>query len=264
MRESADAIPILDEREKRANAEITAAANEGKVDSDKVQAKVTRASAIVGANPNALARARSDGLILDSHLEKFPRLAQMIEKSQGNGRPVFSFPSTQSTPSTPSTSRENFMNKLNLITGRSGIPTSKAAFDRLEMTRRDGTDDEIFRAISQARIATALEHRDGPDAIELFLRQPGHREYWNALARFAKGKPVSKEAKDYSTDGPGQLAAAFGCGDSYLVNLSEQFIIESSPFAKWNSLQEVYRAYARVYCETREATGLATLTTAPR
>jgi HK97 family phage major capsid protein len=470
------------------------------------QEQVELSACILGANPNSLAKARSDGIISDNHLDKFPQLQQRIEKSQASGRPVFSFPSTKSTESTQSTSREDFMSKLNIITNSSG-PSSKSAFDRLETIRRGGSEDEISRAVSQARIATALEHRDGPDAIERFLSQPGVRNYWNSLARFIKGQPVSKEAKDYfnaarlsvigkdlgvapsgsteaflvaegmseqlfdllliygayktlglralvknytkfskttgrpsayfltpsmagnaipadtafagaqllplanwvaslvnvslqlvedsavdlsrvmvenftqglaaridwacfqgtgandtsngsqtgifvdatiktfgagtgaasvaqlsredfigvvgavaaaalqrpcawwihpafipslmkiteangakyvlktpaqsrdgnwelvgfpvnwtaqapSTDGPGQLVAAFGRGDSYLVNLSEQFIIESSPFTKWNTLQEVYRAYARVFCETRESTGLATLTTA--
>jgi hypothetical protein len=67
-----------------------------------------------------------------------------------------------------------------------------------------------------------------------------------------------------STDGPGQTVAAFGFGDSYLVNLSEQFIIETSRDYSLNTLQDTFRAWARVYCETREATGLAKLALAAR
>lgn len=156
--------------------------------------QVELSACILGANPNALAKARSDGLILDSHLEKFPQLIRRMERSRDT---AFSFPSTPSTKSTTS-SKENLMNRLNILTGRSGVPTPKAAFDRLETIRRAGTDDEISRAAMQARIAVASERRNaGPDAIERFLNQPGCRDYFNALARYLKGFKVPKEQADY-------------------------------------------------------------------
>ena len=77
---------------------------------------------------------------------------------------------------------------------------------------------------------------------------------WNLV-----GFPVTWVSQSPSTDGAGQTIAAFGYGDSYLVNLSEQFIIETSREFKWDTLQDSFRAWARCYCETREATGLAKL-----
>ena len=143
------------------------------------QEQVELSACVLGANPNALAKARSDGLILDSHLERFPQLARRMEKSRGT---VFSFPSTAT--ATKPNSTESFMNKLNLIMGRSGL-SPKAAFDRVETLRRDGTEGEIGQAVMQARIATAMEQRHaGFDPVELHLRQPGRREFWMALARF--------------------------------------------------------------------------------
>ncbi len=155
------------------------------------QEQVELSACVLGANPNALAKARSDGLISDTHLDKFPQLRRKIEKSQGSGRPAFSFPAT-ATKST--SSREDFMNKLNIFTRHSGVPaTSKAGFDRLESLRANGTDDEINCAFSQARSAAAGEHRDGPDAIDKYLNQPGVREFWNALGRYMRRRIIPKE-----------------------------------------------------------------------
>jgi len=78
------------------------------------------------------------------------------------------------------------------------------------------------------------------------------------------GFVVNWAAAAPSTDGASQLVAAFGHGDSYLVAMREEFGLQTSHHARWNTLEDSYRATGRVYCETREATGLATLTTAPR
>jgi hypothetical protein len=107
---------------------------------------------ILGANPNALAKARSEGLILDSHLEKFPQLVSRMERARGAS---FSFPTTPSTTSTKSTNKEDFMSRLQILTRHSGVPTPKAAYDRLEMVRHGGTDGEISQAVTQARMAAA-------------------------------------------------------------------------------------------------------------
>lgn len=155
------------------------------------QEQVELSACVLGANPNALAKARSDGLISDTHLDKFPQLLRRIEKSRGSGRPAFSFPAT-ATKST--SSREDFMNKLSIFTRHSGVPaTSKAGFDRLESLRAGGTDEEINHAFSQARRAAAGERRDGPDAIDKYLNQPGVREFWNALGRHMRNVSIPKE-----------------------------------------------------------------------
>jgi HK97 family phage major capsid protein len=153
------------------------------------QEQVELSACVLGANPNALARARSDGLIQDCHLDKFPQLQRRIEKAAGSSRPTFSFPTSTATKSTS----KEFMNKINIFARNCGVPTEKAAFDRLEIVRRDGTADEIFHAVSQTRIATVIERRNGGfDPIEEHLRQPGRREFWMALARFLRRGGIGK------------------------------------------------------------------------
>jgi hypothetical protein len=65
-----------------------------------------------------------------------------------------------------------------------------------------------------------------------------------------------------SVDGPGQKFAAFGEPNSYLVALSDEFKVEASDHALWSTLQKYFRCLARCWCQTRQANGLATLTTA--
>ncbi len=168
------------------------------------QEQVELSACILGANPNALAKARSDGLILDSHLEKWPQLIRRMEKSRAT---AFSFPSTPSTPSR----KEELMNRLNILTGRSG-PTPKTAFERVESLRRNGTDSELSHAVTQARMATAMERRyAGLDPIERHLDQPGVREFWNALARYLVRQPYPEEFQpvfkelDLTPTGPGAV-----------------------------------------------------------
>jgi len=156
------------------------------------QEQVELSACVLGANPNALARARSDGLILDSHLEQFPQLQRRLTKAQGSSRSAFSFPSAIASKS--QMTKEQFMSKLNILTRHSEIPpSSKAAFDRLESLRAGGTDEEINHAFSQARRAAAGERRDGPDAIDKYLNQPGVREFWNALGRHMRNVSIPKE-----------------------------------------------------------------------
>jgi HK97 family phage major capsid protein len=173
-----------------------------------VQEQVELSACVLGANPNALAKARSDGLILDSHLEKFPALVRRMER--GNGR-AFSFPTATATKS--ASSKDEFMKKIEILTRHSGIQTPKAAFDNLEMTRRDGTDDEIQRAVMQARVAVSAECRNGgPDPVERFLDQPGIREFFNALARRITNQPYPDDFKPILKDldvTPGGTGAAF-------------------------------------------------------
>jgi HK97 family phage major capsid protein len=113
--------------------------------------------------------------------------------------------------------------------------------------------------ISPAFIPLLLKIAEGNGAYWL-LKTPAdtHDGTWNLV-----GFPVVWSAQMPSVDGPGQKFAAFGNGDSFLVALSDQFQIDASDHAGWSVLQKVFRAYARCWCQTRQSTGLATLTTAP-
>jgi HK97 family phage major capsid protein len=164
-----------------------------------VQEQVELSACVLGANPNALAKARSDGLILDDHLEKFPQLQRRIEKGRGSDRLVFSFPTATATKSV---SQEHFMKQINVFIRDSGTSTPKEAFDGLEMLRRNGgTEDEISHALTGVRRAVSAERREA-DPSAAYLRQPGRREFWNALARYVARRVTGAE-------GPKEQAEVF-------------------------------------------------------
>jgi HK97 family phage major capsid protein len=171
------------------------------------QEQVELSACIIGANPNALAKARSDGIIGDGHLDRFPAIREAIRQRTGR---TFSFPPATQTPTT-----DPMTNLHDIFARRSGVPpTSKAAFEKVENLRRDGTRDEIGRAVTQARIATALERRNaGLDPVEQYLEQPGMREFWNALARCLLKQPYPEEFapvfKDLDLQATGPGAAWF-------------------------------------------------------
>jgi HK97 family phage major capsid protein len=73
------------------------------------------------------------------------------------------------------------------------------------------------------------------------------------------GFPVVWTAQAPSANTPGSKIAAFGNPDSYLVALREDFQMDSSAAPGWNTLQKYVRSYSRVWCQTREKHGLATL-----
>jgi HK97 family phage major capsid protein len=114
--------------------------------------------------------------------------------------------------------------------------------------------------INPAFLPVLARIAEGPTSAHYLLRTPA--ETGDGTWRIV-GFPVVWTAQAPATDGANQKFAAFGHGDSYLVGMREEFELMASEHSQFNTLQSQYRAASRVFCETREATGLATLTTAP-
>ena len=163
------------------------------------QEQIELSVCITPANPNALVQLRSKSVLTADEISVLS---------------VPSVPSSKMSTSSKTSSRETFMKTLEIITHRSGVPTTKNAFDTLEITRRNGTARELEHALSQTRVAVLAERRDsGPDEIEKWLDQPGVREFWNALARKLMTKRCAPEFepvfKDLDVSASGTGAAFF-------------------------------------------------------
>jgi len=86
----------------------------------------------------------------------------------------------------------------------------------------------------------------------------------NGQGWFLCGFPVVWTAQAPAVNTAGSKIAAFGTPDAFLVALREEVAVDASRYSRFNSLNYQFRAYARCFAETREATGLATLTLAAR
>jgi HK97 family phage major capsid protein len=131
----------------------------------------------------------------------------------------------------------------------------------------------VLSTIAPAAMQRECRWFINPGFIPLLLKiAEGNGAYWTLKTPAETsdgtwslvGFPVVWAAQMPAIDGPGQKFAAFVQPDSYLVGLAEEFSIGASDNAGWSTLQKVFRAYARVWCQTRGATGIATLTTAPK
>ncbi|HEX3720640.1 MAG TPA: phage major capsid protein [Verrucomicrobiae bacterium] len=109
--------------------------------------------------------------------------------------------------------------------------------------------------ISSQFIAPMLDLVDG-QAKERLLKTPaetGDGEF------YLLGFPVTWTAACPSVDAPGAKIAAFGRGESYMVALRDELEIMMSGFLIFQSSIRYIRALARGYCQTRDSSGLATL-----
>jgi HK97 family phage major capsid protein len=111
--------------------------------------------------------------------------------------------------------------------------------------------------INPALIATLLGLKDGVGPQYLLKTPADTGGEWNLV-----GFPVTWAAGAPSTDAAANKVAAFGEPTSYLVALREESEVMSSDARKFNAAIRTIRALMRGKCETREASGLATLKTA--
>jgi HK97 family phage major capsid protein len=146
---------------------------------------------ILGANPNALARAYSDGILADSDLDRWPEIRRSVEEGGLRARRSFSFPSqhdqTQPTPSmlqSPSFSD---------YTGR-----TRAAMANVELARRDGNDSELRQTLRVALASIAREelYSRGDPAMVRLQANPRLRAWFNAFGRAMAGGRLTAEMKE--------------------------------------------------------------------
>jgi hypothetical protein len=122
------------------------------------QQQTELSACIVGANPDALARAYSDGVLEDSDLLRWPAMRCAIQSTRPGTRRTYSFPSAedQTQPSSPM-AKKTFLDTFTRLTAPS--PALTQAAEKLEAARRGQSEAELFRATALVRLAMARQRR---------------------------------------------------------------------------------------------------------
>ncbi len=109
--------------------------------------------------------------------------------------------------------------------------------------------------ISSALMAPLLQLKDGQGPKYLLRPPTSQDDEWRLC-----GFPVSWSAACPAVDQPSQKIAAFGYGPSYMVAIREELeVVLSFGNTGFRDSTRDFHALARGFCQTREASGLATL-----
>jgi HK97 family phage major capsid protein len=154
---------------------------------------------IIGANPNALAKAHRAGVICNSDIEflhsragdkdsfmsRFEEAFKTVGRSGGRVFAGWSKDDTERQNNMKSGT--NFLAEFGRLTGE-----TKGSFDDLEKARRGGSESEIERAVRLAFVAMEREKRmaNGDPVAKYLGANPEHYEYLDVVFRWIGGVNV--------------------------------------------------------------------------
>jgi hypothetical protein len=168
------------------------------------QQQTELSACILGANPDALARAYSDNLLEDADLLRWPALRRAIQSVQPESRRSYSFPSDPQPEPSPSMRNKSFLDTFGRLTGGDKSTITQVA-EKLESARRGQSESELYRASALMRLAMARERRITiQERISEILSDPLTRNFIEALPRFLggvryKGNDMVRKALSPST-----------------------------------------------------------------
>jgi HK97 family phage major capsid protein len=175
------------------------------------QQQTELSACILGANPDALARAYSDNLLEDADLLRWPALRRAIQSARPEPRRSYSFPSDSQPENATPMSKKSFTDAFSRLTGGDKTTVTQAA-EKFEFARRGQSETELYRASALMRLAMARERRiTVQERISEILSDPIIRNFVEALPRFLagvgyKGNDMVRKALSPSTAfGPGLL-----------------------------------------------------------
>ncbi|HEX4119977.1 MAG TPA: phage major capsid protein [Verrucomicrobiae bacterium] len=178
------------------------------------QQQTELSACIIGANPSALARAYSDGILDYADLLRYPAIKRAVESENPSPRRSYSFaPAT--TPEKTSAMKKTFLDSFTALTRSASAPTAKQAADAAEAARHGQSETQIFRAAGMVRREmAAARHRAADEVIREILSDPQARAYYNALLRYACRAPG--RAADVDIVRRSLTPSSFGGGNALL------------------------------------------------
>jgi HK97 family phage major capsid protein len=152
------------------------------------QQQTELSACIIGANPQALARAYSDNVIDDAFLLRCPEARRAIESTRPDPRRSYSFASATNPTKLPSPmAKKTFLDTFTRLAGASA-PTVTQAAEKLEAARRGQSETELFRASAMMRTAMARARRATAHEIAGEILSDGLiRSFLEALPRYLAG-----------------------------------------------------------------------------
>ncbi|MDB6068636.1 MAG: peptidase phage prohead [Pedosphaera sp.] len=140
---------------------------------------------VIGANPDAVARAHSDGIVSERDMEKlWPSLQRRSSKT-------YSFPTAKTTPTNePPMSKASFIEKLSARTS-----STKTAEEKLLVARKGQSESDYLGALAgYNRAVAAYKRQTALGLVQLLLADPSVRLQASALIkRLAGGRLTEAE-----------------------------------------------------------------------